>query len=84
MVSMPICFPDPNSPPNLFHGLLPSSPPSYPPKLARARPFHAPQVKSEIEVMASLPPHPNVLKLIGHCRRTSPKSGGEGQSKGKG
>jgi len=34
-------------------------------------------VKSEIEIMAALPPHPNVLRLIGHCRRMRPKNGGE-------
>mmetsp|Transcript_24478 Transcript_24478/g.74701 ORF Transcript_24478/g.74701 Transcript_24478/m.74701 type:complete len:829 (+) Transcript_24478:487-2973(+) len=27
--------------------------------------------------MAALPPHPNVLRLIGHCRRMRPKNGGE-------
>ena len=29
-------------------------------------------VASEVTTMASLPPHPNILKLIGHCRRQRP------------
>jgi len=34
-------------------------------------------IKSEIETMAALPPHPNILRLIGHCRRLRPRGGGE-------